>query len=550
MVPNGVPAGFTRDANASLRCMVCQVCCSSVKVVKVHILGKRHRLQSMLLALKTNKDELSKLPKDIGLTCQNVTQTENGDLDCEVALKGHTMLTVTVTNNNDKDALTMQCNLLRDIKANVKQHKSLLKPGESGDVDIKIHGKHLGVRSTALAFKFTWQKQPQDLQQHLNVVRLLRVRCTNDIVTQLQPTTKVSAGQLGHEVQLAQYPVPQYLNRLHSKHLEDSDDVDPELQEQFSKVKNVLTSELSSTNHGERFSLLLHCEEIQMHRDIRNYDMRGVTMTRCRENRRLLTLKVPGLAEKRPSVLKGDWLFVRSCDAKGKADGTKEFKGYVHNTCLNEVWLGFNESFLHNFVENSKFNVRFSVNRYPARMHHRALKLAGNRMNSTLFPTTATATIWEEPKHVNNELTVQNARQHFKDTRLLGNVQQVEAVCNIVSGRSRPTPYLVFGPPGTGKTVTIVEAMKQVLRVVPSAHIMACAPSNSAADLLAERLLLHVPAAQLFRLNAGSRSIITVPECIKACCNIDRHTRAIFYPSKKDLMKYKVIITTLVTAGR
>ena len=55
MVPNGVPAGFTQEANASLRCMVCKVCCSSVKVVEVHIVGKRHRLQSMLLALKTNK---------------------------------------------------------------------------------------------------------------------------------------------------------------------------------------------------------------------------------------------------------------------------------------------------------------------------------------------------------------------------------------------------------------------------------------------------------------------------------------------------------------
>ncbi|KAI0241706.1 putative helicase MOV-10 [Lamellibrachia satsuma] len=263
----------------------------------------------------------------------------------------------------------------------------------------------------------------------------------------------------------------------------------------------------------------------------------------------LYIMEVPGLAENRPSLLKGDWLFVRSCDVKGKADGTKEFKGYVHKTCLDEVWLGFNESFLRSFLENSKFNVRFCLNRYPARMHHRALELAFHRMNSTLFPTTAPATIWGEPKHVDNELTVQNAKQHFKDTRLLGNVQQVEAVCNIVSGQSRPAPYLVFGPPGTGKTVTIIEAMKQVLRVVPSAHIMACAPSNSAADLLAERLLLHVPAAQLFRLNAGSRSIITVPECIKACCNIDRHTRTMFYPSKKDLMKYKVIITTLVTAG-
>ena len=42
------------------------------------------------------------------------------------------------------------------------------------------------------------------------------------------------------------------------------------------------------------------------------------------------------------------------------------------------------------------------------------------------------------------------------------NSEQKTAVENIVHGTSRPAPYIVFGPPGTGKTVTITEAIRQV----------------------------------------------------------------------------------------
>ena len=48
----------------------------------------------------------------------------------------------------------------------------------------------------------------------------------------------------------------------------------------------------------------------------------------------------------------------------------------------------------------------------------------------------------------------------FYDRNL--NSEQQQAVQKILSGSSRPAPYLVFGPPGTGKTVTLVEAIKQV----------------------------------------------------------------------------------------
>lgn len=44
------------------------------------------------------------------------------------------------------------------------------------------------------------------------------------------------------------------------------------------------------------------------------------------------------------------------------------------------------------------------------------------------------------------------------------NKEQDCAIRHIVAGTSRPAPYIVFGPPGTGKTYTIVEAIKQVCR--------------------------------------------------------------------------------------
>ena len=53
--------------------------------------------------------------------------------------------------------------------------------------------------------------------------------------------------------------------------------------------------------------------------------------------------------------------------------------------------------------------------------------------------------------------------RYFK--RLIeSNEKQQIAVKHIALGTSRPSPYIVFGPPGTGKTFTIVEAIKQVTR--------------------------------------------------------------------------------------
>uniref|UniRef100_A0A287CYF8 RNA helicase n=1 Tax=Ictidomys tridecemlineatus TaxID=43179 RepID=A0A287CYF8_ICTTR len=251
---------------------------------------------------------------------------------------------------------------------------------------------------------------------------------------------------------------------------------------EIAEIKAQLETALTWRNYEVKLRLLLHLEELQMENDIRHYDLELVPMTRdsVDQNPRLLTLEVPGVTESHPSVLQGDHLFSLLSSETHQEDPIT-YKGFMHKVELDRVKLSFSMS---RFVDGLTFKVNFTFNRQPLQVQHRALELTGHWLLwSMLFPVASRGV----------PLLISDVKLKLYDQSLESNPEQLQAIKHIVMDTTRPAPYIIFGPPGTGKTVTLVEDIKQVVKHLPEAHILACASSNSGADLLCQRLWVHLP---------------------------------------------------------
>ena len=184
---------------------------------------------------------------------------------------------------------------------------------------------------------------------------------------------------------------------------------------------------------------MLYMSELQAYKDIETFDMEQATLQR---HGKYFSLTVSGLAEGRPSVLRGDMVL---CTWRGK-----QYQGRVVTVQLLQVHLQFHAKFHETFdprVDRVDL-VRFTFGRTIFRTSHKGAELAPHTMGQRmLFPKEEHVEVIEQTaQECERVLPRQGLRWKTRDL----NEEQKDAIRRIAKGRLRPLPFVVFGPPGTG----------------------------------------------------------------------------------------------------
>ncbi|XP_049929226.1 RNA helicase Mov10l1 [Epinephelus moara] len=360
---------------------------------------------------------------------------------------------------------------------------------------------------------------------------------------------------------LPNYPLPQALRDC------------VETQSDVLAVQPCLGEVLSPSNMHSRFSVLLWLEELNAEREMREFTISGALL---RKGAVYLHLEVLGSAEGRPSLSIGDRIVLKKPQSNSVV---MEYVSYITEINDETVSLRVNSEFQRSYL-GEPLDVEFSYNRLTMRRCHNALDQT-KQFGEILFPSKVTVQTpqwtgeWidepdrdktvednEAPAMENGQassiyIDMKSKATQTKDGRVPSkpipsqghffnpdlNPPQREAVKRILAGECRPIPYVLFGPPGTGKTITLIEAILQVYHFVPSSRILVCTPSNSAADLICIRLhnsgFLH--AASLARVNASSRQEESIPEVLRLYSKAGEDIRHASF--------HRIVVSTCSSAG-
>lgn len=356
------------------------------------------------------------------------------------------------------------------------------------------------------------------------------------VVEQYHFTEKV-ANNKGKKTQIAltklpPYDIPRPVTILYKSNYKDnglytSQERDLMRLIEVSKQDNLL----SLDRYSKQLTVLNQIEAQHMLQEYFNYTILEPVIV-PQNNTRLYTVSTSQF-KKKPSLLNED---VKAIFISQGATRMEKAYGVVEKITADMVTFRMQE-----FVDATKVvKIMFMLNRTTFQLERKALTL----MSATLIKSICL------PEAVTGGPLESFASFQWIRQNVASNAEQVVAIRNIVNQTSFPAPYILFGPPGTGKTSTLVEAIGQIYKLRPTVNILVAATSNYAANELTSRLLDCIPDEDVFRFFAYSslKKINEIEWDVLDVSNLAGHSYSnICY---EDIYMCRVVVATLTTAGR
>ncbi|XP_069963997.1 putative helicase MOV-10 [Bactrocera oleae] len=365
------------------------------------------------------------------------------------------------------------------------------------------------------------------------------------------------------------FKLPQYMPPVEIRRALQTDSIEAPLANLSNEFGDYLrnTKRLTQQNVREVFLKLLQIEDSDTMRDYSSLVQRNVKL-RTYENDYIVKLKIPKHIRFENIIFPFDDVIVLPAE-EGNAASTslddlmKKMEQLNDETAVTQApakkkskkYIGQVECISYGRVtfkcdqkipSDKMYTILFRPSRMILRYQYRALEqlvaMSPPLLKRFLFPD----------QILMREMPALNL--NFLNKSIYGNPEQLQAIeCIVNINDKQSAPYIIFGPPGTGKTSTALEAIYQIYMLQPQSRILITAGSNGACDEIALRLCNaltpNIERQTITRIysRAYENHADNINETLLEYSNLYADH---FLPDVEVLHSYRIVVCTLGLIGR